>query len=361
MESKEFEIQDAQRYLAENNQLRVTLEIPDDAVVIPHPLGLGEHNKNYWFTHPAKEKKLVLRVNVAPQPFHDNQIAYEYAALRALASSGRTPTPFYIDDSEGSPAYGALVTSFCEGEELDFDSLNPDDLGCVAHIMADVHAVETGEQTKFYRPEDPLRSLYEECLERIDVYKSSGYEEERLTKWVTLFAQTCEQTLSTKRYPEDCTHIINTEPLPSHFLIPRSSGRTLADAQGGPQLLAGHPGYFIDWERPIIGEVAQDVAYFVSPTTTFWDSEYLFPKSNVDAFIEEYWKAVDGRFARGNFDERFKAFRMMTVLRSVSWCCRALSVYRGGNGHTTEKTARKLPIYLSDEFMEMLADTCFGL
>ena len=359
MESKEFEIQDAQRYLTENRQLRIALQIPDDAEIIPHPLGLGEHNKNYWFAHPVQGEKLVLRVNVAPQPFHDNQIAYEYAALRSLAPSGRTPVPFYVDDSENSPAYGALVTSFCDGGELDFDSLKPDDLSCVAHIMADVHAVETDGKTTLYRPKDPLCSLFEECLERIDVYKRSGYEEERLTKWVTMFSKTCERALNTKSYPDDCAHIINTEPLPSHFLISRHQEGASEGAEG--EVLSEHRGYFVDWERPIIGEVAQDVAYFVSPTTTFWDSEFLFPESNVDAFIDEYWKAVDGRFDPGNFDERFNAFRMMTVLRSVSWCCRALSAYRGGKGHTTEKTARKLPVYLSDEFMEMLADTCFDL
>ena len=78
--------------------------------------------------------------------------------------------------------------------------------------------------------------------------------------------------------------------------------------------------------------------------------------------MQDYWRAVDGRFARGEFDARFRAFRMMTALRSTTWFCRALlNCGKGGSGHTTPKTARKFPIYLSDEFMDMIAKDCFGL
>ena len=118
----------------------------------------------------------------------------------------------------------------------------------------------------------------------------------------------------------------------------------------------------MDWERPILGEVAQDLAYFVAPTTTFWDSEFLFTADQADGVVEEYWRAVDGRFPRGGFGARFRAFRMMTALRSTTWFCKALPVYLGrAEGHMTERTRRKFPAYLSDEFMEMLARDCFGL
>jgi len=112
----------------------------------------------------------------------------------------------------------------------------------------------------------------------------------------------------------------------------------------------------------VLGEVAQDVAYFVSPTTTFWDSEFLFPARDIPGVIDAYWQAVDGRFGRTDFDERFRAWRMMTALKSTSWCLQALARYRGEQAaHTTEKTAGKLPVYLSEEFMELIAAECFYL
>ena len=58
------------------------------------PLGQGEYNTNYTFTHPNGQK-LVLRINTGSQMHLDDQIGYEYHALTCLASSGRTPKPLH--------------------------------------------------------------------------------------------------------------------------------------------------------------------------------------------------------------------------------------------------------------------------
>ena len=403
----------AREYLHANASLRAAVGADEGDVLEPHYLGVGEHNLNYWFVVPATGEKHVLRINVATQPFHENQVAYEYGALKALEPSGCTPRAMYLDDSADAPAKGALVIEFCDGEELDFDALRPGDLRCAAQLMADIHAVPVTADCPVFRPKDPLRNLFDECLERFRVYRASAFEDARITKWVESFIAAAEPATRMACDLADCTHIINTETLPSHFLIPAAAAAeaaTAPDAVAAPDVpevrktavmptataaagaldagvvpgkvaasgvpkagsgrFCAHPGSFVDWERPIIGEVAQDVAYFVSPTTTFWDSDYLFPADEVGDFVEDYWRAVDGRFARGNFDERFKAFRMMTALRSATWFCKALLTYgKDGRGtaassdssHTTSKTARKFATYLSDDFMHMLAVECFGL
>ena len=331
---------EAREYLCDNAALRAAVGAAGGEVLEPHLLGLGEHNLNYWFE--VGGRKFVLRVNVAPQPFHENQVAYEFAALQSLAPSGCTPMPIYLDDSPSALGEGVIVESFCEGRTLDFDRLQPGDLDCAIRLMADVHAVPVTADCPLHRPSDPLRELFEECLERYEVYRTSAFEDARITKWAERFIKEAERALDTPCRPEDCNHIVNTETLPSHFLI----------AEGG--------GAFVDWERPIIGEVAQDVAYFVSPTTTFWDSDFLFPASQVDALVEEYWRAVDGRFERGAFDERFSAWRKMTALRSTTWCCRALVNYSRPDAHRTQRTIEKLPVYLSDDFMHLITEECFG-
>jgi len=369
-----MDVELATDYLRGNAALREALGIGADAVLEPVPLGMGEHNVNYRFVDSVSGRAYVLRINVASQPFHDDQVAYEFAALEALASSRRVPEPLYLDNSPDAPGKGALVIGFCEGEMLDFDHLRDGDLRCAAQIMADVHAVRIDEGggaadgtadgsavVRLYRPADPLRALFEECLQRFEVYRSSAFEDARITKWVRRFIDAAESVVASSCASRDCAHIVNTETLPSHFLIPAASAADAA-ANGAPSgRFCDQPGFFVDWERPVIGEVAQDVAYFVSPTTTFWDSEFLFPSSGVEAFVEDYWRAVDGRFERGSFDERFRAWRMMTALRSTTWCCRALVTYREADAHKTERTVRKLPVYLSDDFMEMLATECFGM
>lgn len=347
----------ASDYLNGNNELRRALGIDGGAVLLPRPLGAGEHNLNYRFENPDDGRAFVLRVNVTKQPFHIDQVGYEYAALSVLSPSGRAPKPLYIDRSAAALGEGVLVVSFCEGDELDFDNLRPGDLRCAAQLMADVHAASVPEDTILRKPADPLADLHAECVQRYEVYRSSGCEDARVSKWVERYFKMARRALDTRANPADCRHIVNTETLPSHFLIPERSARAAAANGRSTGLFCDDPGSFIDWERPLIGEVAQDIAYFVAPTTTFWDSGYLFPSEDVDAFVEDYWRAVDGRFVRGGFDERFRAYLLMTALRSITWCCRALALERCvPKVHMTEKAKRKLPIYLSDDFNERMLD-----
>ena len=354
----------AQAYLngAASAGLRAALSIPTDAPLVPHLLGMGEHNINVWFAAPD-DHRFVLRINVATQPFHTNQIRYEYGALEAACPSGCTPAPLFLDDSAQAPGKGVLVETFCAGQQLDFDDLRPGDVRCALQMMADVHAVEMPAATTLFRPADPLREMFDECAQRFASYRASGFEDARITRWTERFMAATRAMLDAVAPPQDIGHLINTETLPSHFLIPAdAAARAAAAPAAGTGRFCDAPGCVVDWERPVTGEVAQDVAYFVSPTTTFWDSSFLFPVCDVAGVIHEYWRAVDGRFPRTDFESRFRAWRMMTALKSTTWCVQAIPRYSSNTGaHTTEKTAGKLPVYLSDEFMELIAKECFYL
>lgn len=330
----------AQRYVDGNAALKQAVGAGAQDAFTLTPLGEGEHNVNFLMTANgvADAPVFVLRVNVLPQPFHACQVRYEYDALAAVAPSGCTPLPVYVDASAGVPGEGVLVETFCSGRQLDFDGLQPGDLERCARIMADIHATPVGTDCPLHRPEDPLRELYAECLERFQVYRASAFEDARITRWVDAFCADAERAIEAAGEADDALHIVNTETLASHFLLPDD----------------GEAGWFVDWERPILGEVAQDLAFFLAPTTTFWDSSFLFPAADVDAFLQRYWQAVDGRFAPGAFEARFAAWMKVSVLRAVAWCCKALIRYGGTGEHTTSKAAAKIPLYLSDEFLEPL-------
>ena len=334
-------IRRAETYLAQSAALRARLDL-DDAALVPRALGKGEHNDNYWFEDPRDGRRFVLRINVVPQPFHTDQVAYEHGVLKALEASGVTPRALFKDSSRTIIDKDVLVTSFCEGRELDFDRLGDSDVDRAVRLMADVHAVEPPEHSGIHRPKDPLRTLFDECVGRFREYRSSSARDERIALWVDRYLRTAEELLDTPAPPTSQARIVNTETLPSHFLLPEDEAKR---------------GWFIDWERAVEGEVAQDVAYFVSPTTTFWDSEYRFPREEVDGLVERYWEAVDGRFERKGFDARLKAWRVMTALRSTTWFCRALA-QRTADPHAwmTEKARRKMPAYLSEEFLAELEE-----
>lgn len=340
----------ASTYLERNRQLRDALGIGHDERLVAHHLGMGEHNLNYWFENPVSRERFVLRINVTKQPFHSNQVRYEFDALKALEFSGRTPKPLYLDDSPQAPCEGAMVISFCEGEQLDFDHLHPGDLDRAASILADIHSVAIPSNCKLYRPIDPIRKLFDECFSRYEMYARSGFADPEVSHRMDRFIRTTQRCVDEIEFDPADGRIVNTETLASHFLLPsdRAHGSTRS-------------GYFVDWERPILGDVAEDVAFLVAPTTTFWDSDYLFPAGRFEEFVEAYWHAVDGRFERGDFDRHFAAFLKVATFRALTWCCRAVVQQKSGSKvHITDKAKAKVPIYLSAEFMDYLANEIFA-
>ncbi len=349
---------DAARYLEGNDRLREALSIPRDADLAPTPLGMGEHNLNFRFDSPDG-RAFVLRINVTKQPFHENQVRYEYDALRLLKPSGCTPLPLFLDDAPDAPGEGALVISFCEGTELDFDDLRPGDVACAAQMMADVHGLPVSDDVPLIRPKDPLNALFQECLGRYRLYLASPVREERVVRFVDAFAASCQEAIDGYSFDGEDARIVNTETLPSHFLIPAGSAKAAAAWTGtGPA--AAPPGSFVDWERPILGDVAEDLAFFVAPTTTFWDSDMLFPAKEIDAFLELYWRAADGRVPTKGFEGRFSAFFRVATFRAIAWCLRAQALYAKDEAlHRTSKAMAKVPIYLSDGFLGFLAKECF--
>ena len=85
---------------------------------------------------------------------------------------------------------------------------------------------------------------------------------------------------------------INTELNSTNFLI------------GGEN----KPNYLIDWEKPLLGDPAQDLGHFLAPTTTFWKTDVILSAEEMDRFLEIYLKCVEDRFDTEGLKERTKVF-----------------------------------------------------
>ena len=80
------------------------------------PLARGEYNLNYLLSSLSDAIKLVFRVNIGTQINRNDQIVYEYKALKLLKKSGVTPRPFWnaiapIIDAFNIPALAARCAS----------------------------------------------------------------------------------------------------------------------------------------------------------------------------------------------------------------------------------------------------------
>lgn len=335
-------LREARRFVEGNGALARALGVDGPGELTVLPLAQGEHNAN--FVLEARDgRRFVLRVNYASQLGLDDQIGYEFAALRALASSGRTPEPLYVDGTRSRIGRGALVESFVEGAWIDLEDSRQ--VREAARALADVHSVAAPPDCALLRAEDPLRSQLESCRRLFDGYQASDLAEGRVMREVDELFVRAQRAVDAAPVPSscECSHILNTEAVPSHFLI---------DDTGRASI--------VDWEKPVLGEVAQDLAYFLSPTTTIWDSDVIFSAPERAQFLKAYWEAVGGRFPRGSFDERFGAYRMVNALVGVTWSCNAWVEYHDpARPLRNEKTLRLLPTYFSEGFLDLIRRDCF--
>lgn len=325
---------------------RRALGLPEKVTEEYRLLAQGEYNRNYIFTHPVTGKELLLRVNCGSQMHLEDQIGYEFRALKMLEPSGRTPKAFYVDGSRSFLDHGVMVMEYLPGKPLDYHR----DLRIAAEIMADIHSTsvpeemipEAGDITgkkALVSPKDPLRAILEECEQMVKTYMDSPLgEEDRKIKIREMLDAGWKKIehLPVKNLRKCC---INTELNSTNFLI------------GGP----GKENYLIDWEKPLYGDPAQDLGHFLAPTTTFWKTDVILNRQEMDEFVEEYIRAVDGRFPTDGLRERVAAFVPVTCLRGVTWCAMAWVEYQQPEKMIfNESTFRKLNAYLDRGYLEYI-------
>ena len=291
-------------------------------------LGQGEYNKNYRFRHPVTGQELVLRINTGSQMHLENQIGYEFSALKNLEPSGRTPMALFCD-----PVMNCLVMEYLPGRPLRYET----DLPSAAGIFADIHSLPIPEDCTLLEPDNPLVAIIEECRQMVSHY----YSWEQADPQVIRLLETLEKEISSRDLSapvgiRKC--IVNTEVNSGNFLI-NPNGRS----------------YLIDWEKPLISEPAQDLGHFLVPTTTFWKTDVILTPEDIRHFVTCYQQAVDGRFETESLRERLPLYFTVTCLRGVTWCAMAYREYsEPGRSIANRDTYQKIQDYLRPDFLENL-------
>lgn len=296
-------------------------------------LARGQYNENYTFQDPTSGKRFVFRVNLGSQMHLEDQITYEAHALELLASSGRTPRVYYVDDSKGFFGRGILVEEYLSGQPLCYER----DLVEAAHILADIHSVSVHVDHQLFEPESPLQAIVDECEAMFSYYRSwEGADRttiERIDRWFTVAS---EKACVPKR--AKTAHIINTELNSGNFLI-------------NP----GKKGYLIDWEKPLIGEPEQDIAHFLVPTTTFFRTDTILTKAERDQFVSQYRAAVGGRFDTEQISTRLQDYCALSCLRGITWSAMALAQHKTEERNVADALiAEKIETYMTDIFLDAI-------
>lgn len=327
-------IQGLKEYIA-RKEFKEALRIPEETEISCGLLAQGEYNINYVFTHPITQKKLVLRINAGSQMHLEDQIGYEYQALKGLEHSGRTPIPYYVDGTRKYLPYGIMVMEFLEGVPLDYRK----DMPLAAECLADIHSTPVPEQSILLHPESPLHAILDECDQMFRTYEESELGDEQKKCQIRHMLEAGRRKADRAAamvYPKCC---INTELNSGNFLI---NGK-------------GKNNYLIDWEKPLLGDPAQDLGHFLAPTTTFWKTDVILTEEEIRSFVELYEKAVNGRIPLEGLKERVDIFIPITCLRGITWCAMAWVEYQQPDKLIQNAfTKKKLDDYLSPAFLNQI-------
>jgi len=315
--------------------------IPDWTPAAPFdviPLAQGEYNLNY--TVRQGNRRWVLRVNIGSQIQREDQIVYEYDALRLLISSGVTPVPFAVDDSRSHLPYGVLAMSFLPGGRMDYTR----DLEDAARLFARIHTLDIpAGGSHLIAEERPLTMTYHECARLLPVYLESELADPGLRDYLADVLTWAAEARHAEAYfvadPWPC--IINTEVNSGNFIADREEGRL----------------YLVDWEKPLYGDPSQDLSHFCAPMTTLWKTDYRMTPDAKRRFIKTYKGGIRDAHLRDTIDDRVRLRDPFNYLRGISWSAMAWVSYQTGE-HAVRNadTFRKVTDYLNLAFQREMFD-----
>ena len=182
--------------------------------------------------------------------------------------------------------------------------------------------------------------MLDECEEMFKHYTKSNYADEKITNRIRkLLDKGWEMSESQKDSFEGLYKcLINTELNSTNFLI-NEDGKN----------------YLIDWEKAVLGFPAQDIGHFLAPTSTFWKTDIILTKAEIEGFIENYTSKASLYFDTKGIKETSLAFIKINCLRGLSWCAMAYVQYKEADKDLMNESTRvKLDAYLEDKFLKQV-------
>jgi len=268
-------------------------------------LAAGEYNENYLVE--AGGRRYVFRVNHGSQLGLANQIEYEYRVLKAVAPSGVTPKPHFVDpDPAGLPG-GVLLMDFLPGRALDYGR----DLDKAARVLARVHALPAAQGLVVQA--EPVADLAAESLGLIHRFPGHPLTEIR-ARLLDYHARVTDLHQATRElFLEEPLTMVNTEVNSGNFLI------------------SGERAFLVDWEKAVLSSRYQDLGHFLVATTTLWKTTTVLDRDQKRGFLDDYRRelAALGRTAPslGELEQKTGILERTILLRALAWCFMAWFEY----------------------------------
>ncbi|NNL75746.1 MAG: phosphotransferase, partial [Desulfobacterales bacterium] len=222
----------------------------------------------------------------------DNQIEYEFQALKFLEGYGIAPKAFLFDDTCRLFKFAVLVEEFLEGRHL---TLEWEDVFSVAELLAKLHELDPWGQP-FITWDNPLQNTYSFVRNDITSYAAKKSH--------------CQTTLSLAQrlYDKMGPSVRDCGPL----FRPDSLNHT--DLSLDNFIFSGKGLRLIDWEKPRVDDASYDLCCFLSAPAELWCSQRTLDADARTAFIEAY-----ARLSGKNSKALKEKVRIREPLVSLHW------------------------------------------
>jgi aminoglycoside phosphotransferase (APT) family kinase protein len=287
-------------------------------------LAAGEYNANYLVASP--KGLFVLRINHGSQlGLGQNQIAYEYKVLQALAASGVTPRPVACHPHPEPLGGGALLMTYLPGKALDYRR----DLERAAHIFARIHTLPVPKGLVVQA--DPVRDIAQESSSLLNRFPDHPLQTERsrIQAYYDTVLELGDRTRTLFSGEAFC--LVNTEVNSGNFLVSQKGA------------------YLVDWEKAVESLRYQDLGHFMAPTTTLWKSDMLLTPDEKKRFLEAYRREACPRMDLKELILKTRVMEKTILLRALSWCFMAWYEYtQTERSLQNPNTLDKITQYLKD-------------
>jgi aminoglycoside phosphotransferase (APT) family kinase protein len=287
-------------------------------------LAAGEYNANYRID--SRNGLYVLRINHGSQlGLGDDQIAYEFKVLTALADSGVTPKPLACHPRPDPLGGGALLMEFIPGAPLDYSR----DLEKAAHVFARVHTVPVPDSLIVQA--DPVTAIAQESHGLL--YRFADHPLKKEQELILSYHNTVQALAAETRplFEAEPLCLVNTEVNSGNFLI--SPDRAC----------------LVDWEKAVVSCRYQDLGHFMVPTTTLWKTDTVLSREDRHRFLSAYHQLACPDILFDDLLEKSRVMEKTILLRALSWCFMAWYEYTQTNRPIQNPdTFAKIQQYLSD-------------
>ena len=222
---------------------------------------------------------------------------------------------------------------YLPGVVLDYEK----DLMKAADILVDIHRQALPYESGLIEAGSGFSFVLDECEEMFKHYTESKYADKDIEGRIRHLLDMGWEMSKSGEVSFDGLYkcLINTELNSTNFLI-NEEGKN----------------YLIDWEKAVFGYPAQDIGHFLAPTSTFWKTDIILTKAEIDDFITRYIEKAGRYFDTKGIRETALAFIKINCLRGLSWCAMAFVQYKEADKEIMNESTRiKLGQYLEDSFI----------